>query len=238
MDYGRSDLADKLAALYVAGTLRGGARRRLETLLPAHPTLRAAVRLWQDRMMPLTAVIPPVLPPASVWQRIQTRIGGRASDEVGAASIAQAAKASGLAFWRALAGLATVAAVAFGVMLATPSPALPPVVVVLASTGAAASDRAPASLVASISGDGRAMVMKPLVDVSVRAGRVLELWAIPGGGTPRSLGVISARGGSLAVKGQVLAGVESLAVSLEPDGGSTTGQPTGPVLYAGKVAPL
>ena len=44
MDYSRRDLADRLAAAYAAGTLRGPARRRLEALLPAHPTLRASVR--------------------------------------------------------------------------------------------------------------------------------------------------------------------------------------------------
>ena len=35
MDYGRTDLADRLAASYAAGTLRGPARRRFEVLLPA-----------------------------------------------------------------------------------------------------------------------------------------------------------------------------------------------------------
>ena len=35
MDYGRADLADRLAADYVAGLLRGRARRRFEALLPA-----------------------------------------------------------------------------------------------------------------------------------------------------------------------------------------------------------
>ena len=44
MDYSRPELADRLAAEYVAGTLRGPARRRFETLLPAHATLRAATR--------------------------------------------------------------------------------------------------------------------------------------------------------------------------------------------------
>ncbi len=238
MDYGRSDLADKLAALYVAGTLRGGARRRLEALLPAHPTLRSAVHSWQDRMMPLTAVIPPVAPPASVWQRIQGRIHGRAHDEVGTPSIAAAAKASGLAFWRAMAGLATAVAVVFGVVLATPSSTLPPVIVVLASAGAGSSAAASPSIVASISGDGRVLVTKPLVNVSVQADRALELWAIPATGAPRSLGLISSRGDALAVKGRVLAGVDKLAVTLEPTGGSPSGLPTGPILYAGKVAPL
>ena len=43
MDYGRRERADRLAAAYVLGTLRGPARRRFEALLPAHPALREAV---------------------------------------------------------------------------------------------------------------------------------------------------------------------------------------------------
>jgi anti-sigma-K factor RskA len=53
MDYSRPRLADRLAANYVLGTLRGAARRRLETLLPAHPSLRQAVNRWQDALVPL-----------------------------------------------------------------------------------------------------------------------------------------------------------------------------------------
>ena len=103
---------------------------------------------------------------------------------------------------------------------------------VLAPTSGA---RAAPSFVASISGDGRALVARPLVDVAVRPDRALELWAIPAGGAPRSLGVISARGDTLAIKGKALEGADSLAVSLEPPGGSPTGAPTGPVLYTGKL---
>ncbi|MBC7938274.1 MAG: hypothetical protein H7Z19_00690, partial [Chitinophagaceae bacterium] len=68
MDYGRRSLADALASQYVAGTLRSRARARFEALLPSHPALQEAVREWQDRLMPLTGVLPPQSPPAHVWQ--------------------------------------------------------------------------------------------------------------------------------------------------------------------------
>ena len=70
----------------------------------------------------------------------------------------------------------------------------------------------------------------------------LELWAIPADGKPISLGVIPAGSkgkvelseAQKALIGQPIA----LAVSLEPKGGSPTGQPTGPVLYQGALAAL
>ena len=49
MDYSRPELADRLAAEYVLGTLRGPARRRFEALLPAHPALNRAMLDWQRR---------------------------------------------------------------------------------------------------------------------------------------------------------------------------------------------
>ena len=134
MDYSRPDLADRLAAEHVAGTLRGGARRRFESLLPAHPQLRAAVRAWQDRLMPLTLVVAPIEPPASVWQRIESRIDGASASKPAAAASSAGlvvaaggvARAGGLRHHRGgrLGGAARV-----------PQPAQPPMVVVLASTG-------------------------------------------------------------------------------------------------------
>ncbi|MEP7058917.1 MAG: anti-sigma factor [Caldimonas sp.] len=231
MDYGRSDLADRLAMAYAAGTLRGGARRRFEALLPAHAALRDATQGWQERLMPLTAVLPPEAPPARVWQRIKGRIAG-----AGAAPVQlRTGFGSRLAFWRGLAGVASVAALSLAVLLASPAPVPPPIIVVLSSTGAAAGAVTPASFVASISGDGSALVTKPLVNVALRPDRALELWAIPRGGVPRSLGVISASGATVVRKGKVLEGAETLAVTVEPPGGSPTGAATGPVLYAGKL---
>ncbi|MGH8796674.1 MAG: anti-sigma factor [Caldimonas sp.] len=239
MDYARPDLADRLACAFVVGTLRGPARRRFETLLPAHPALRAATHAWQERLMPLTVVIAPEAPTARVWQRIEARIDGAVAGATGSNASSSSALHRGagsrLAFWRGLSAFAGIAAVVLAVLLISPQPVQPPIVVVLSATGAPAGSVAPASFVASISADGRALVTRPLVRVGLQADRALELWAIPAGGAPRSLGLISASGATVLQKRQELEGADALAVSLEPAGGSPTGAPTGPVLYAGKL---
>ena len=227
MDYGRPDLADRLAAEYVAGTLRGGARRRFESLLPAHALLRSATLEWQDRLMPLTAVLAPIQPSGEVWRRVSERIEG------GQAKAAPSAWQR-LSFWRGLSAFASVAAIGLAVLLANPGAVPPPVVVVLAATNAVPGGAQPASLVASISGDGATLVTRPIVPVSVQADRSLELWAVPKAGAPRSLGVLPGGSGTVALRGKVLEGADTLAVTLEPAGGSPTGKPTGPIVYAGK----
>lgn len=244
MDYSRPELADRLAAAYVAGTLRGPARRRFAALMRAHPGLRLAVRAWEARLMPLTASVAPVPPPARVWQGIEKRISPAASPasfaSAGGAGPAPVGWWSRLAVWRAISGLATAAAVTFAVLLAVPPAAQPPIVVVLSPAGAPAGGGVPqgvmqASFVASISGDGRSLVTKPLNDVALQADRALELWAVPPQGAPRSLGLISAQAATVVKRGGVLRDTAALAVSLEPPGGSPTGAPTGPILYIGKL---
>ena len=240
MDYSRSELADRLAAEYVSGLLRGPARRRFEALLPAHPMLRGAVRAWHDRLMPLTAVIAPQTPSPELWKRIEARIHG-AAGAAGAGT--NAAEPGGwwrqLAFWRGFSAIAGVAALVLAVVLANPAPAAPPIIVVMSpatpAPGAPAGGVTQASFVASISGDHRAVVTRPLNGVDVASDRVLELWAAAGTGAPRSLGVISHRDASVVRKASLPEGTDHLAVSLEPPGGSPTGAPTGPVLYVGKL---
>jgi anti-sigma-K factor RskA len=226
MDYGRSDLADALAAEYVLGTLRGGARRRFESLLPAHAVLRAATLAWQERLMPLTGGVEPVQPAGEVWRRISDRLDRRKSAVAGAWQR--------LSFWRSLTAFASIAAIGLAVLLATPRAVAPPIVVVLAATNAAASGAAAAPIVASISGDGTTLVTRPIVPVALRADRSLELWAVPTQGAPRSLGVLPGGSGVVALRAKVLAGADTLAVTIEPAGGSPTGAPTGPIVYAGK----
>ena len=237
MDYSRPELADRLAAEYVSGLLRGPARRRFEALLPAHAALRGAVRAWQERLMPLTAVVAPQQPSPEVWKRIEARLHGTATAAV--AAQARTAWWRQLAFWRGFSALASIATLALAVMLANPGPVRPPIVVVLSAAtpapGAPAGAVEPASFVASISADGRAMVTKPLVNVSLQANRSLELWSLPPSGAPRSLGVIAADKATVVKRGEVLEGTDALAVTLEAAGGSPDGKPHGPVLYVGKL---
>jgi len=235
MDYSRPELADRLAAEYASGLLRGPARRRFEALLPAHPALRQAVRGWQDRLMPLTADVAPQQPSAAVWKRIETTLHGGAP----AALAARAGWWRQLAFWRTFSAIGLVATLSLAMLVATPGPVAPPIVVVLSAAepapGAAAGAVVPASFVASISADGRAMVTKPLVNVSLQADRSLELWSLPPEGAPRSLGLIAADKATVVQRGKVLDGTAAFAVTLEAAGGSPDGKPHGPILYVGKL---
>jgi anti-sigma-K factor RskA len=237
MDYGRPSLADALAAQYVAGTLRGRARTRFETLLPSHPALQHAVRDWQARLMPLTVVVPVQAPSDRVWQSIERQLWPASAKPANAASAKPAPGWQRLALWRGLAGFASVAALSLAVLLANPQ-AQPPVVVVLQSTG---GDPAVAgNVVASFSADGRAVVARPLTPVALRDDRVLELWWARAEGPPTSLGLIRADGVTVLSRGQLpggmkRSGIDHMAVSVEPPGGSPTGKPTGPVVFYGKL---
>jgi anti-sigma-K factor RskA len=74
--------------------------------------------------------------------------------------------------------------------------------------------------------------------------KTLEVWLVAPDGTPRSLGLLpSAEGGTTVALNLPRDTAEALArgqlaVSLEPSGGSTTGAPTGPVLFSGAVLPV
>ncbi|PXW96543.1 anti-sigma-K factor RskA [Sphaerotilus hippei] len=223
MDYSRPELAQRLAAEYVVGTLHGGARRRFESLLPAHPGLRQAVWQWQDRLMPLTASVPPVPPSPRVWAGIQsTLFAPPASGEAGPWW-------QRLRVWQGLCAAAGACSLALLVALGLPAPVQPPVVVVMNS------EQGPATFVASVSADGRSLVLKPLGGMALSATQALELWAVPPQGAPRSLGLVSAQGATTVRRAELLQGTAAFAVSIEPPGGSPTGAPTGPVVSAGKL---
>lgn len=92
--------------------------------------------------------------------------------------------------------------------------------------------------------DGRLVLRLKIKPPRDFTDKTLEVWLVPPDGAPRSLGLLpSAEGGTTVAlnlpreTAEALATGE-LAVSLEPSGGSTTGLPTGPVLFSGNVIPV
>jgi len=226
MDYSRPDRAERLAAEYALGTLRGAARRRFESLLPAHPALQDALSDWQLRLQPLASPVQPVEPSARVWAAVQQRLFGVP------APLPSWWQRLGL--WQGFGGVAAAAALVMAVLIAQPTPVRPPLVIVMNSTPQGV-EMVKTGFVASVTADGRALVLRPLDQVTLAEGHALELWAVPKAGAPRSLGLVDAHSATTVLRARLLQDTSAFAVSLEPAGGSPTGKPTGPIVSAGEV---
>ena len=231
----RPERLDALAAQYALGTLSPRARRRLSRIAQRDPAVVAALRSWELRLAGLADAIPPVTPPARVWNAICTKLGigdGRGSDSTESGRVSWW---SSLGLWRGVAFAALAAALVLGLRVLAPSVGEPGPTIVAVLAG---SDAKPA-LVATVERGGRVLAVKAIGPIAVPPDRALELWALPAGKDPRSLGLVAATGivriALPAPADDALRGVPALAVSLEPAGGSPTGKPTGPVLYTGGI---
>lgn len=214
---------DALAAEYVVGTLRGRARRRFEAIAQRDRAAREALAQWESLLTPLAERLDPVEPPARVWSAIESRIGG-----------SSAPQDASLGFWRTLgmlaSGLAAVLAVAF--LWFSPAREVEPDFVAVLT----ASDSVPRMVVSHAPGELRVHVVNSWRGTE---GKSLELWAVPKNGAPRSLGLVQNERDTrirMASADARLVAASAFAVSLEPRGGSPSGQPTGPVLCSGAIA--
>ncbi len=225
-------IRETLAGEYVLGTLRGLARQRFEHWLEEDAHLRQRVEAWERRLHPLVESLPPVEPPARVWRALKRQVQPPRE---------RRRLWDNLLFWRTV-GL-TASALAMALLLLylglAPPPLEPPpnYIVVLNNP-----QGQPAWLVSADIRAGR-LTLKTVRPQRLPANKVFELWMLPGGDQPpRSLGLIPVSGRlSVALplpSTKALAGAQGLAVSLEPTGGSPTGQPTGPVLYQGPLLSL
>lgn len=229
MNYRNPDLIDKLAGEYVLGTLRGLARKRFERLAADNATIRLHIREWEERLMTLSNALPDVEPPARVWRAIEARIQ--------AENKRQPAAPRSNRWWRPLAlllaGVSAVLMVYVGVgMQPTTRPGDSYIVVLNGG------QMKPVMLAKADARTGEIQV-RVLAQQTLTSDKALELWGLPKAGKPRSYGLIPASG-VIKLKfdrpvEQVLQDIAALAVSLEPQGGSPTGQPTGPVLYSGEL---
>jgi anti-sigma-K factor RskA len=225
MNYRNPQLQERLASDYVSGTLRGGARRRFEGLMAADAALRREVRELEDRIYPLVWALAPISPPARVWRGIRARLPARTRSQWGW---------NGLYSWRLLSGaLALVLAIGLGLYPGTVERAARAQLMAVLQT-----PEAKAALVVRVAADG-SLHVRTLEDLAATAsGKTMELWIITPGQQPLSAGLLPANGGITLAHRPGLSVLHQLAVSLEPPGGSPTGQPTGPVVMRGKMLEL
>lgn len=228
MRYDNPATREALAAEYVLGSLRGPARRRFERLMAQRPEWRDEIEFWSARLGALAETVPPANPPASLWQKIQDRINAERPEE----------RSRALRWWKGLAAASSIAAVVLAIMLiAVPyPPTLSPQVSVLKDE----ASRTGWILTVAARTAGGAEIRAAVDGAHPIPGKSFELWALPGAGAaPVSLGLLPSEGeATLPVSAQALPLLQrgaALAVSIEPSGGSPTGQPTGPVAYQGKL---
>lgn len=220
---------DALSAAYALGTLPARARARLARAAQTDTVVASTIREWEQRLLPLAEAAPPITPPPQVWKRIAMRLGldaVRPSERI--------SWWMRMPFWRGLALVSLVAVIVLGgLAMREQQLADAPIVVVLAAQDARAA------LIASLDRASRVMTVKTIGGAPVPSDRSLELWMLPEGTAPRSLGVLPSSGvGRVtlpALPDEAFANVPALAVSLEQAGGSPTGAPQGPVLYTGRV---
>ncbi|VVD76357.1 anti-sigma factor [Pandoraea capi] len=236
---------DLRCAEYALGVLDAAERRELEQAASTSPQIRTSLDQWQQRIAPLVDDVPPVTPAPRVWLRIQRDLGFPAN--AGAKPTTPASLWDSLSLWRWLgigASVATLVLVAVNVNTLTertkpggPAPAATSAYLV----ATLARQDGVAHWTATVDTRRSSMVVVPAVKPTIDAGKATELWLIPKDAKPIPLGVFAAdQPASMTLPPEILAQINSnavLAVSIEPPGGSPTGQPTGPVVATGAVRP-
>ena len=205
-----------LAAEYVLGTLPYAERLAAEALIASDAAFAALVADWQERLAPLNDAYGAQTPPADVFARIESRL------------FASAPRRSR---WRwhlaaALGAAATALVLIFYVPATQQGPLL---------TAELRAEGQPLVIAAAYDPATHMLRLDHMAGPAAAEGKDYELWVIHEGTAPVSMGVI---GVSAAMPMDMPPPGTVLAVSLEPDGGSPTGAPTGPVLVSALLRDL
>jgi anti-sigma-K factor RskA len=224
-------LIDALAAEYVLGTLGGRARRRFERWRSKEWHVERRVQAWEERLSGLALRLPPMRPSPHVWTQIEKRVaraGGAAPSASRPPPVVQKR-----APWQAIAaGLVLFAVLIGGYSLYRDSTRVEQMDLIATLTGEGASQPS-----WTLAADAELRSVRAIVGggFTREAGKSYELWALPdSGGAPVSLGLMPVEGTAdrelTEAQRTALLGASKVAISVEPEGGSTTGAPTGPVI--------
>ncbi len=224
-----------LAGEYVLGLLTSAELLDARGRLARDPSFAREVAGWEAHIAPLFDEIAPSPPPASVWAAIEAAL---AEQPLGS-QIARLQRQ--VRQWRIGTGVAAALAGVLAIVGLRPDGPVPPPPHTIAQPPLAAA-------LAPKGGGSISVVYRPderrltaiAADLGSHRGHDMELWVLPPGGAPLPLGLVTAEHGQLALaagtSARLVAG-STIAVSLEPVGGSPTGLPTGPVLATAKISP-
>ncbi|MEQ1662950.1 MAG: anti-sigma factor [Thiobacillus sp.] len=223
-DEHQADIAE-----YVLGTLDPKSSATLRLAARQDRELAREIYRWQDRLLPLIHRVTPATPQPQTWARIRTRLSSDSAKR-------HLRWWETLRFWQGLATTALVLAVGLGLQLAR-SPQIAPVrYVALLQT-----PQQSIGWVVDLA-DANTVRLRPVGSLTPPpSGRSWQFWTKPqGANRPTSLGLVSASG-TLDIPREKLPALENqqlFEVTLEPEYGSPTGKPTGPVLAIGRMVAL
>ncbi|RYD91346.1 MAG: hypothetical protein EOP61_27740 [Sphingomonadales bacterium] len=227
-----ADDIDMIAGEYVLGTLDDAERAGFQRRLLTDAAAVAAVATWQARLSPLLLTVPEVPAPAALWDQVEAK--SRPANDNGLLRRWQAATAAA----------ALIAVVSTGLALrprpesVTVAQTAPAPSALFQSVAALSESGGAPALLVTYDEATKKMRVTP-VNVSPRPGHSLELWVIAGKAAPKSIGLMQDKGATALERMALdLQQDMTIAVSVEPKGGSPTGLPTGPVIYSGRMINL
>lgn len=233
--------AEALAAEFACGLLEGADLERARRRVAADPAFAHEVARWRGRLSSMCDNVDEVTPPPGLWDRIEAARG-----RLHAASDNYAALRKSVARWRAAAAAMTAIAACLALVLLL-QPFAKPVQAPIARPGigqpmvALVGDEKATRVMVSWDPSARQLVYVVAGPLSGGPSKSHELWVIPVGGKPQSLGTLAAGKQSHKQLADALATLlqqgATIAISVEPKGGSPTGAPTGPVIATGELSP-
>ena len=210
------EIDESFAAEYVLGVLSHAERAEAAARPRREPEFAALISAWEFRLGGLNGDFVE-MPAPNLMPAIEARLFPSA-----ARAQSRQANRGGMFGW--LSGAMVAAAVVMGVVTFVIPLRMEPVATLASDSGALSYD---------VSQFGDHMRVTRIAGQSADEGLVHELWLIAPGAAPVSLGLLQEA--ALIINQPAPAVGWTLAVSVEPAGGSKTGQPTGPVILAAEI---
>ncbi len=231
--YRQPELCSRLASDYLTGGMSLAARRRFEALLQTEPALALALQTWRKR---LDDGLLRREPPARAWDGILARV----QPDTGTPVPQRLEKGWAKRTWMGLAlsfGVLTASLmVSLVMLLQQPGPGAP------SAAQMAAVLKGPDGHSAVLTVHNSRLVLTAVGPVATPGNKSFELWMLPKQGKPQAVGLVQLRSSvTLQLPAPALLALsqaKGFAISVEPAGGSPTGQPTGPITYVGDVVAM